>query len=596
VSKHALLIEALGEQPAARWRVRVIRAGVSGNGNLYPPAVLREAAPLFDGARVFVKSDEDHIAGRGKDVRNLIGRLVGSRFLESDGGEVQAVLEMIEPAGPIATKLREAWSRKMTDLFGLSVDVTGHAEQARAAGRSVRRATRILKVNSVDLIVEPAAGGAIVNLVEAAKGSTMDEAMLTPEAIELALIKAELPQPVREKLLALIKTMGAKMTEAQLTEAIAAERQALARLSESGKGHGRGGDGRVELLESQGDKARARLDAFFDPTHKDHRHAQSIRDIYRDITGDVRFTGLIANTDRARMVEALGSASFANVLGDSVTRKLLADYRRPNQYDVWRLVATIVPVQDFRVQHRTRFGGYGDLPTVAERQPYPALTSPTDEEATYSVAKRGGTEDLSLEMITNDDVGAVRRIPQNLARAAKRSLSKFVMDMIRTNPMIYDSVALFHNDHANLGSAALDGTSFAAGRLAMMKQTEANSADRLGVGPASVLVPIELEAAARDLFARSTNNDKTFIQSLVPQVAPVWYWTDANDWALAADPLDVPGIEVGFLGGNEEPELFVQDSPTVGSLFNNDVITYKIRFIFGGNVVNYRAFYKGVVA
>jgi len=43
-----------------------------------------------------------------------------------------------------------------------------------------------------------------------------------------------------------------------------------------------------------------------------------------------------------------------------------------------------------------------------------------------------------------------------LARAAKRTLGKFVFDFIRTNPTIYDSVAFFHNDHANLGSAALD--------------------------------------------------------------------------------------------------------------------------------------------
>jgi hypothetical protein len=39
-----------------------------------------------------------------------------------------------------------------------------------------------------------------------------------------------------------------------------------------------------------------------------------------------------------------------------------------------------------------RFGGYGNLPTVGQGAPYTALTSPTDEEATYAPAKRGGTE------------------------------------------------------------------------------------------------------------------------------------------------------------------------------------------------------------
>ena len=39
-----------------RYRVCVIRAGLSANRNFYPDTTLREAAPLFDGVRVFVKA------------------------------------------------------------------------------------------------------------------------------------------------------------------------------------------------------------------------------------------------------------------------------------------------------------------------------------------------------------------------------------------------------------------------------------------------------------------------------------------------------------------------------------------------------------
>lgn len=62
------------EKGAKRFKIRVISAGVSKNGNYYSPTVLREAAPLFDGVRVLVRSDEEHIQGKGKDFRNLIGR------------------------------------------------------------------------------------------------------------------------------------------------------------------------------------------------------------------------------------------------------------------------------------------------------------------------------------------------------------------------------------------------------------------------------------------------------------------------------------------------------------------------------------------
>ena len=160
-------------------------------------------------------------------------------------------------------------------------------------------------------------------------------------------------------------------------------------------------------------------------------------------------------------------------------------------------------------------------------------------------------------MIKNDDVGAIQQIPIKLSRSSQRTLGKFVLDIFVDNDTIYDSIALFHASHGNLGSTALSGTTMAAGRLAMLKQTEAGSSDRLGIGPRDLLVPADLEETGVDLFRRNTENDKTFTQSLALDVIPVWYWTDANDWVLSADPDDIPGIEIGFLDGEEEPALFV---------------------------------------
>lgn len=102
---------SLGPAPEAgggRWRVRAIRAGMSANDVFYPEAVLRAALPLFDGARVLVRSDEDHVAGSATDVRNLVGRLVAPRWAAAgDGaGAVEAELELLEPEGPVARLLR----------------------------------------------------------------------------------------------------------------------------------------------------------------------------------------------------------------------------------------------------------------------------------------------------------------------------------------------------------------------------------------------------------------------------------------------------------------------------------------------------------
>lgn len=658
---------AAGEgRPALRYRIRAIRAGLSGNRNFYPDQALREAVPLFEGLRVFVKSDQEHLAGAGKDFAKLIGRCIDPAFVPGSGadqGEIQATLELLEAAAPVPQKLHEAWSRGMAgDLFGFSIDARAQVEQTMREGKPARSVRRFTKVNSLDLIIEPGAGGEIINLLEAihdegqhamnlAKilealkalngGNLPDGLDITDEAavtealnvaavnlttpiangptaeqvralvaegtrlveargeMRLAVAKSNLPPAAQERVRALFEARD-DFTAEQVTEAITAEREYIAGFG-GGAVRGLGEHSTIEAGADRADKVAEMMDAFFDPAN---RTVRSIKECYIEVTGDRRVSGDIRNCDLALMRESmpvalresLDSTSWSNVLGDSIRRRMVAMYGQNSRYDVWRRLVSVVSVSDFRTNERTRVGGYGNLPDVAQGAPYAALTSPGDEKATYAVTKRGGTEDVTLEMIKNDDVGAIQRIPSNMTMAAKRTLAQFVLDFLRTNPTIYDSVALFHASHGNLGATALSAATLAAARLAMLKQTELGSGDRLGIPPVNLWVPPDLEEAGYDLFRRQTNNDTDFVESLQMQVIPVWYWTDANDWCVSADPMEIPTIEVGFLDGNEEPEIFVQDNPTVGSLFSHDKITYKMRHIYGGNVLDYRGLYKAVVA
>lgn len=604
------------EKGAKRFKIRVISAGVSKNGNYYSPAVLREAAPLFDGVRVLVRSDEEHIQGKGKDFRNLIGRLANPRFIESTA-EIQADFELIEPNGAIAVKLREAFDGGMTGLFGFSIDAAALAKPARINGQTVREACKITQVKSVDLIVEPGANGGIIDFIEAVneegqkmsekeketkEETSVQEAAPTITAQEIddkirmvearanakaTIAASSLPDMAKARLKKHFETL-ADFKEADVETAIKDELDYLAKFTEANVKDL--GAGRTAVTKDRLETVAERLDAFFDEGHKDHRQALSFKEAYVDLTGDAKVSGRVEN-----FTEALTSTSFSNVLGDAITRRLVKEYNNKTQLDAWRKFASIVPVSDFREQKRVRMGGYGDLATVSEAAAYAAVTSPTDDVAKYSAAKRGGLEKITIEMIKNDDVGAIRQIPIKLARAAKRTLSKFAFNLIVSNPTLGDSKTLFHADHGNLGADALSAASFTARRLAMMKQKEAGSNEVLSIPPAFLLVPPELEETAYNLFVRNTNNDPQYVQTVKPEIIPIWYATDADDWYLAADPADITGIEIGFLDGNEEPELFVQDNPTSGSVFTNDQITYKIRHIYGGAVIDYRAFQGSVV-
>ena len=55
-------------------------------------------------------------------------------------------------------------------------------------------------------------------------------------------------------------------------------------------------------------------------------------------------------------------------------------------------------------------------------------------------------------------------------------------------------------------------------------------------------------------------------------------------------------IEIAFLNCQETPDLFLQDQPTNGNVFSNDKLTYKIRHIYGGGVLDFRGFTGNIVA
>ncbi len=404
------------------------------------------------------------------------------------------------------------------------------------------------------------------------------------------------------------RLMPEVFVEADLDKEIVSEKDFIAKFSESGKVKGAGGE--LEITLDERNRKLAALDGFFfgeaqkvgDQLVPPYR---SFKKAYREITGDQELTGRLREAVNLRhFAEALDTTSWAQVLGDSITRRLLAEYRSPG-YDGWRrVVSDVGSISDFRTNRRMRIGGYDVLPVVAQSGPYNPLVSPTDEEATYAITKKGGTETITLEMIANDDVGSIRRIPVSLALAAKITLYRGVMGLFVTNAnTTYDATPLFDALHGNLGGSLLDATSLTATRQLMRDQAAYGQAvNILGLTPKTLLVPNELEEIAFQLTksglyvpAASAATDLPTLHTNMGYEV-VDYWTDPNDWVAVADPKMVPTIEVGFFQGREEPELFLQDLPNVGSMFSNDIMTYKIRHIWGTVVLEHRGFYKHIHA
>lgn len=713
-----IISEADKSEKGSVWRVALIKAGTSLNRNHYPREALKAAVPLFEGVRALARSDQEHVSDSRTHVKDIVGWFESVKF---ENSMVTADFHISAAAEWLREAVFDAWQQGKKDLIGFSIVAEGTGKFVKKNGQTVRMVESISKVSSVDVVVDPAAGGKFLKLVAADQGTdnsmekeketmdkllklleanapdlykTIDPANVTEEKltellteamnkekdvdkvadleIKLAEAKADLKTEkenknkeaaklveaeakakkdkkeadaklskmelaearvteatermevracqieLKESLAGseLWKTfkdgimadfMGKKFEKSELEAAITRAKSMQGDLTESGQVRGLGAT-KGEVGKGEVEKTIKALDGFFDKADLDNvPRFRSFREAYLTITGDTHFSGKLKEAKNFhKFTEALTTSSWPELLGDSITRRMLAEYRG-RKFDEWKLIVSEISTNlDFRSNRRMRMGGYGTLPAVAQAGSYDPLTSPGDEEATYAISKRGGTETITMEMIADDDVGAIRRIPKKLARLAKITLYRFVFDMIRTNiTMTYDSVALFNAAHSNTATGALNAANLLAAKILMADQAAFGSAiDILGAVPKYLLIPSELQDTAfrlttgKDLIG-ATNNAGTepnihSTYGLTPIVIP--YWTDGTDWVLVADIDDIPTIEIGFFQGQEEPELFVADQATVGSMFTNDQIVYKLRHIYGGTVLDHRAFFKGIVA
>lgn len=451
-------------------------------------------------------------------------------------------------------------------------------------------------------------------------GTVARESFVGRLMVEHKVKAANLPEKVAEAVLA-------RLPEHFVEAAVDAEVQALADLRATLEPIPNGvGPTAVVTKEAQEKKADG-VFAMLDPTGRADGY-RSLKEAWADFTGvralawDEDVNRRIAQESRGagydshgrvgagavRSTESLNSTSWAQVLGDSITRQAIALYSQPEYMNWQKIVSTFGSPSDFREQKRVRIGGYGILPTVSQGQPYQPLTSPGDEEAVYSVIKRGGTEDLTWEMIVNDDIGKVREIPRRLGLAAAITIYRYVWDMIKDNATCsYDSTALFHTDHANTDTAsALSTTTLAVARRKMREQAAYGDAlNLLSVTniPKLLVVPNELEVLAWQIANSAVqlpSGAPVGAASDIPNihrgldVEVIDYWTDADDWFAVANGGGVPLIEMGFLQGRREPELFTQADPSQGDYFNADIaVTYKIRHVYAATILDHRGFYRG---
>ena len=455
--------------------------------------------------------------------------------------------------------------------------------------------------------------------------------------LEAQLHESKLPDPIQARMRR--RYEGKVFETARLVEDINDEREVLGKLSSSGLVRDNGGE-KVVLGLTAYEQLQAAFDDLFDIKESEapiHRLG-GIRDAFRVATG-VDITS-IAGVDRplqeayaeglrnyvtaklnsGELTEAEGilreanevtTSTFSFLLGTSMNKRLLKDYQAwPSE---WQKFCSVVALKDFKLQDRVRLGAFGSLATVAEDGPYTNLTL-ADTHATYTPTKRGNLVVISRETIINDDLYAIKQIPQKLAVSAAFTLAEFVYQLLDPAAgnifdahKLFDPVNHFNSSvaTADLGTAnkgvALSSAAMQTGTIAMRKQLNAGNKP-IGLKPRYLLVAPDLEFTAMTILKSAglpggSNNDiNPMMGYCEPIVAPQLnaftnLLATTSFAALVADPRVVDTIEIGFIGGQVNPVLFIQDQPLYGANFSNDAISYKVRHEYGGAVVDFRGFY-----
>ena len=618
-----------------------ITAGV-GNGWEFSPEVLRAAVPLFEGVQCFI----DHLPLDnldGHSVRDVAGLISEPSFDEG----LQGIVAKLTPFGPSADLLKETLAEILATA-GTDTKVGFSADLAFNNEGSV--VTEIVKIFSVDLVVDPARGGAVLRALNSVqqrlaaertaaryRGQMQNDARIlndirnesqrlsaaSAEAAKMRAIRAEackhlldqtlfsandLPAPIKDQIR---NQFSNRLFEPdELNKAIKDGRELYAKLT-AGQAVS-GIRGTISAMFSSHDQVVAAVhDLLGAKRPRELANVQcdklsGIRELYILMTGDRNFHGGF-NPERAQFAT---SSDLPGVLAN-VLNKLIAqrwDELGASGYRWWEKIVTVEHFENLQNVTGILVGELNMLPSVAEGAAYTAL-GVVDSPEVGEWNKYGAYIGLTLEMFERDDTMKLRQYPFKLATAGLRRISALVANVFTANsgvgPAMADTYKVFDaTHHANLGTSALSASAWEAASQAIWEQELLAPAGVTGpkqaVDARYLIVPRGLRLTAQRILYPSLTYEANITSENLQRgqfgdviVCPEF--SDPSDWAAVADPAIAPAIFIGERFGLL-PEIYIADNQVTGALFTNDEVRVKARHFLNVLVADHRPLFKSNVA
>jgi hypothetical protein len=277
-------------------------------------------------------------------------------------------------------------------------------------------------------------------------------------------------------------------------------------------------------------------------------------------TGPARIS---AGNIREVLASGFATHSISNVLSATYGKFLLQGFTAVET--TWDMISSVRSVSDYKQVTGVRVTGGFEFDQVGNGGEL-KMAEAGDETRSIKANLYGRLSAITMVDIVNDDLGALTVVPQRLGRGAAIKLNKEFWSEFESSNSTY-----FAKETAGSGNAlAIGSLKTAASSYRKLKDGDGNP---LGISPAMLLVPPELEITAAELMSGSLlitgeNSTRTNVNVLAGryQVVASSYLTSASTWWLVANPGELPAMEVAFLNGQRTPtvEQAAADFDTLG--------------------------------
>lgn len=249
---------------------------------------------------------------------------------------------------------------------------------------------------------------------------------------------------------------------------------------------------------------------------------------------------------------AYATHNISNILSATYGKFMLDGFTAVEQ--TWDAIAGVRNVSDYKSVTGVRLTGGFEFVEVANDGELKSADA-GDETRSIKAKLFGRLSSITMVDLVNDDLGALTQVSSRLGYGAAIGLNKAFWKEFE------DNNSTFYSKESAAAGNALSLTSLATATKGFRKIQNPDK-NPLGIPPAILLVPVDLEIPAAELMSSSlliTGSDTVRGNANVLagryRVVSSSYLTSATTWWLAADPRALPAMEVAFLNGNRQPTV-----------------------------------------